>query len=409
MSTAVLATVPEHVPRELVYDFDCFAIDADDGDVQRAWQRLQYEAPDLFWTPRNDGHWVATRGEDIELMQTDHERFSHRRIDIPRTERKFRGLPLHVDPPEHRKYRALIAPSFAPAAVRSAATRARSVTVQLVEEIAPQGRCEFVGDFAKVLPIVVFLQIVDLPTEDATILVPIAERMIRAQTADDRKAAQAHMADYLRPWLDARHAEPGDDLLSVISTAEVDGRPIAPEEVMGMAMLVMAGGLDTVAAMLSFIVCFLAQHPEHRRQLVEDPELIPSATEELLRRHGLTAIAREVTHDFEFNGVALKQGDLVQVPNVLYGLDARVVDDPLTVDFHRAKPIPHAVFGNGPHRCPGNNLARQEIRIFLEEWLPRIPEFELDPTAGPPQIQTGMVSAVLSLPLRWDPTSVRAR
>jgi cytochrome P450 len=392
--------IPDHVAPERVVEFDCFDI-PDSDDPQLAWRRLQESGPEIFWTPHNGGHWVLTRAEDIERAQTDYERFSHSNYHVPKTPRRFRPLPMGVDPPEHGRYRRLIAPAFSPKAVRDLGDTVRTVTRELLDEIAPRGHCEFVGDFAKVLPIVVFLGIVDLPAEDRARLIPHAEALIRGKSVEQRRAGLDGLAAYLESWIDARSAKPAGDLISRIATAHVDGRPIERDEVFGLTMLVMAGGLDTVAAMLSFAARFLARSPSHRRALVEQPELIPAAVEELIRRHGLTATAREIACDFEYKGVTFRKGDMVQVPNVLYGLDDRVVERPLEVDFHREPPAPHASFGNGPHKCPGANLARQELRVFLEEWLARIPEFSTRPGSSA-QIDTGLVSGIRSLELAWE-------
>ena len=402
MATATEAvSVPAHVPADLVVDFDCFHIGGSENDVQLAWRdAVLAPGKDLFWTPRNGGHWVLARAADIARVQADYEHFSNRNFMIPRTERKFRPLPLGVDPPDHRKYRALIAPAFSPKAVREVSDEVREVTVGLVEELAPTRECEFVGDFAKVLPIVVFLGLAGIPQHERPVAVPLAERFIRAQEIDDRTEGLEQIAAYLKTWIEKRREQPEDDLISKIVHAQVGDRPITAEEVFGLLIVLFNGGLDTVAAMLAFAFRFLAMNPEHRHLLVDDTSLIPNAVEELLRRHSIIATAREVTGDIEIRGARLKAGDMVQCPTMVFGLSDENVERPLTVDFRRTAPIPIATFGHGPHKCPGANLARQELRIALEEWLPRIPDFELLPGASTDPA-TGLVSVIRSLHLRW--------
>jgi len=199
-----------------------------------------------------------------------------------------------------------------------------------------------------------------------------------------------------------RRAHPRNDLLGQLIAGKIEGRPINDEELRGTCTLLLGGGLDTVASMLGFIARFLATHPEHRRQLVEQPKLVPRAVDELIRRHGVANTARLVTRDFEFQGVPLREGDMIQIPNCLYGLDEARVDDPLRVDFNRPTPIPSAAFGNGPHRCPGMALARLEIRLFLEEWLPRIPDFHIK--AGTiPVAAVATTNSMRELWLSWIP------
>jgi cytochrome P450 len=401
-----LAPVPAHVPPELVYDFDFFAPPGADEDVQLAWKQLHEAAPDIFWTPRNGGHWVATRAEDILEIQTNHERFSHRVFTLPPDPQQTqRPLPLGVDPPEHGPYRRIIMPAFLPRVVNAVEATVRELAVELVEELAPRGECEFIEDFARKLPIAVFMKMVDLPFEDREILLPWAEVVVRSSDNAKRREAHANMAGYLAKWVDSRRAQPGDDVISSVVHAKVGDRPITTEETFNLLTLVLFGGLDTVASMLGFICRFLAMHPEHRCELVTHPELQKNAVEELIRRHGVSNTGRYITSDFVHGGVQFKAGDLIQVPNSLFGLDERMNADPTTVDFHR-EPVRHAAFGNGPHTCPGAVLARREIAVFLDEWLTRIPEFALRP-GSKPQMASGHVNGVTQLELVWDPATTR--
>lgn len=400
--TMPVTPVPSHVPSELVFDFDFFNPPGGEEDIHLAWKRLHDQAPDIFWTPRNGGHWIATRAEDIDVMQLDHERFSHGNFMLPKQDMPFPPLPLNLDPPEHTPFRQLIAPALSPRAVQSLTDTARATAIELIDKLAPQGHCEFVGDFAKVLPIVVFLGIVDLPAEDRELLLPLADVVVRSPDPQAKMEANKQIAGYLMKWIQLRSQEPGSDLISKIAHAKIKGRPLTPPEVFGLCTLVLVGGLDTVAGMLAFIARYLAEHPEHRRELIERPELLPVAIEELMRRHGLPNTARLITHDFEYKGIAFKQGEMIQMPKVLYNFDERVIDDPLTVNFHRPQPVPNATFGAGPHKCPGGPLARNEVQVFLEEWLKRIPDFRIKPGS---KVRTmgGMVNGLESLELVWDP------
>ena len=181
--------------------------------------------------------------------------------------------------------------------------------------------------------------------------------------------------------------------------AKVHGRDYTPEETFGMMVNVIFGGLDTVAASIGFLTRHLAEHAELRRQLVDDRSLIPVAIEEFLRRFGIPNTARLITHDFEYGGVTFKRGEQIMLPKTLHGLDERRYADPLTVDLGRPASR-HAAFGEGPHRCPGAGLARMELRVFLEEWLQRVPEFRIEPGLRP-VTSSGQVNGMMSLPLAW--------
>ncbi|KHK89101.1 cytochrome P450 [Novosphingobium malaysiense] len=394
---------PDHVPEALVVDFDFIELPGAEDDIQAGYQAYQRGCPDIFWTPQNGGHWVATRAEDIVFMQRNTDVFSNRMVTLPPfPEGTPPSIPLEIDPPRHAQYRRPLMQFLTPGAVKHLEDGVRKVAIDQIEALLPQGGCEFIEDFAKVLPIHVFLDAVDLPREDASMLLPIAEKSVRARSIEDRIEAHREMSGYLLGWVRKRRAEPGDDLLSQIVTIDVDGEMISEDEALSYATLVLFGGLDTVAGMIGLIGKFLAEHPDKCKELVEnldDAKFLKNAIEELIRRHGIANTARVLTQDYDYKGVHFKKGDHILPPNLLAGVDDRVIDDPLTVDFNRKKPV-HASFGNGAHACPGAGLARREIAVFLEEWLRRIPEFRVKPGTKP-VLETGQVNGIIKLELVW--------
>jgi cytochrome P450 len=397
-----LAPRPDHVPADLVRDFDLYDIPGAAEDIQAAYRAIQQASPDIFWTPHNGGHWVATRGEDIIEMQRDYSRFSHRHIVLPPMPDAPRQIPLEMDPPEHARYRRPLMQALMPSIVAELEAKVRQVAIDAVERLLPRGECEFVEDFAKVLPIHVFLALVELPLDDKAYLLTLAEDSVRGRDAETRGRSQQLMGAYLLPWIRARRETPGNDLLSKLVNVDIGGERISEAEATSYATLVLFGGLDTVAGMIAFIARFLAQNPGQRRQLVErldDDAFVRNAIEEMVRRHGLANTARVIAGDFDYKGVSFRAGDRILPANLFVGVDDRLNPDPLVVDFSREKPV-HAAFGNGAHACPGAVLARREIRIFLQEWLSRIPDFRIRPGTSP-VLATGMVNGVLRLELVW--------
>ena len=394
---------PENVPAELVRDFNFYDIPGAAEDVQAAYARIQQESPDIFWTPHNGGHWVATRADDILIMQRDYKHFTHQHIVLPPMPPGTpRQIPLEIDPPEHSRYRRPLMQALMPAIVSELETNVRKVAVDAIERMLPKGECEFIEEFAKVLPIHVFLELVNLPISDKEILLPVAEASVRGRDAETRLGAHQQMGAYLLDKVRARRENPSDDLLSKLVNAELDNGRISENEAIDYATLVLFGGLDTVAGMIGFIARFLALNPEHRRQLVErldDEAFLKNAIEELIRRHGLANTGRVIAEDYDYKGISFRKGDRILPANLYVGIDDRVNEDPLVVDFNREKPV-HAAFGNGPHACPGAVLARREIRIFLLEWLSRIPDFRIKPGTQP-VLATGLVNGVLRLDLCW--------
>jgi cytochrome P450 len=391
--------IPAHVPAERVRDIDLYNLPGASEDVHLAWKRVQDENPDVFYTPRYGGYWVVTRAELLDAIWPDHEHYSSRFISIPRIENAPPQLPIEADPPTHQYFRAPLNVALSPRAVQALSERARALAIELIERLKPTGRCEFVQEFAGHLPMEIFLSIVDLPSSDRDWLIARTEVMTRGGDAAGKQRATEEIFGYLQRWVEERRSGSAADLISRIAHVQVGDRPISHEEVLSECALVLFGGLDTVAGTMSFIARFLATHPQHRQQLVDDPSLIPQAIEELLRRHSIPTLARVVTKDVIVDGVTLRAGDHVQMTACLHGLDERAWPEPLKVDFAR-RPTDHMAFGRGVHKCPGSNLARSEIRVFLEEWLRRIPDFGIEPGA---QVVTaaGAVMGVLRLPLSW--------
>lgn len=390
--------LPLHVREEDVVDFDFYHPCEPGGDPFRAWTKL-HGGPSVAWTPHNGGHWIATRGEVIKTVLTDWERFSSSSAFIPRMDRP-KGVPLEYDPPEHAPLRKTLLPAFTPAAVRKWSDEARQLSIELIEGFAPDGRCEFVRDFAQQVPIIVFLKMMNLPLEDRLPLLAAVNEGLRPTSEESRLAARAFMNAYINRLVDQRMSDPGDDLLSNALQADLGGRTMNVVEAQGLASGLLGGGLDTVASTMAWIAMFLAEHPGHRKQLIDDRARIPKAIEELMRRFSIGNIARVARADMEFEGARLKAGEQILVSSCMHALDDTVFNDPWTVDFTRRDSYKHCTFSQGIHRCIGAPLAVQEIRIFMEEWLARIPHFGLDPD-DPPVMVTGIVHGVSHLPLRW--------
>lgn len=396
--------IPPHVAPDRVRDVDVFHLPGSDRDVHRAWLRLA-EGHDLIWTPHNGGHWIATGGSLLLSLFKGDERFSNRETAVPAGSMLVPTLPIQADGEAHKAYRALIEPAFRPATVEKYARRARELTVEIIERLLPTGQCEFTGDYATVLPLVIFLQIVDLPEDDREELHRHTRVMTHEPDLAKRHAAFRGVSDYLDEKIAERRANPRDDLLSKVIHGEAMGRPLDEVEVQGIAMLLLFGGLDTVASMMSFVMKFLAENVGHRQWIIDNPSQIAFAVEEIMRRHGVSQLMRTAVVDTEVDGTPVRAGDLIMLPSSLYGLDEREFDNPLEVDFSRPAKA-STTFGAGAHRCPGASLARLEMKIMVEEWLRRIPDFEIDPSR--PLVQTsGLVNGVLELPLCWPARAER--
>jgi len=389
---------PTHVPEDLVLDFDIFNPPGLTDDVHRVWKDLQLQAPRFFWSPRNGGHWIATRGADIEAMQANWQIFSYQSITLPANPTK--ALPVESDPPRHTGLRAIISPLFAPDTLKRVEATARTLSIKLIDQLLPRGRCEFRSEFVRYVPISVFLSLVDMPDADTDMLLELTEIRVRNPDPQAREKAKRTLLDYMGGLIESRRSKPGTDFLSRVIHGTVDGQPLPFEDLQNMLSTVMFGGLDTVASMTGFIFRYLALYPQQRARLSGQHPIPMSAVDELIRRHGVSNTSRVIAKDVVYEGVEFRAGERITLPGSLVGLDDEKFADALTVDFDRTNGSRHSAFGNGPHRCPGANMARMEIRVMLEEWLRRIPDFSLDPQQ-PVVAASGAVFGMLRLPLVW--------
>ncbi len=398
---SVLATVerPAHVPLEFVVDFDFMRPGPEGGDPFEAWSRL-HGLPPLVWTPRNGGHWLATRGEDIPVILKNYEPFSSRRAFIGMLERP-KAVPLEYDPPEHGPLRKVLIPAFLPKAVSQWSAEARRLSLELIEGFKAEGHCEFIHDFAQQLPMLIFLKILDLQLVHRRMLIKWVSTGLRSTDMAKRVDARTHLNAYLENLLDERLANPGNDLFSAAIQADIGGRKMNRQEALGLARGLLGGGLDTVAATMGWMAMFLAQNPSHRQELIADPRRIPKAIDEMMRRYSIANFARVVKDDLEYLGASLKAGEQILMASCIHGLDERSFEAPTEVRFDRKDSYQHSTLSHGIHRCIGAPLALQEIKIFLDEWLSRIPDFAIDPQ-DPPVMATGIVHGLTRLPLTWD-------
>ncbi|WP_157220731.1 cytochrome P450 [Flavisphingomonas formosensis] len=405
MNSSPVVAKPAHVPEDRVVDFDMFAPPGGKQDIHGAWMTLHRPGiPEVVWTPRNGGHWIATRAKQINEVFSDHKRFSSRVFLLPKENgEQFNVIPGSLNPPDHGAFRALLTPILSPKAVTALEGMIRDLAVDLIEGMRLRGSCTFNHDYAEILPLKVFMLLVNLPFDDAIGLKRVAEQLVRPSSQMAFGEAMQHLIAYLTPHIDARMGTDADDLLSRIVNGAIKDRRMTRDEAINMSISVLAAGLDTVANFASFALLFLARNPDRRRELIDNPGLIGNAVDELLRRFPVAMAAREARADLEFWGAQIKEGEMVLAVGPLAGLDDRWNENPLEVDFNRGN-IKHAAFGFGVHHCAGAHLARLELRITLEEWLTRIPEFEVAPGTEI-TYSAGHVCVVDQLPLVWDPSS----
>jgi cytochrome P450 len=402
----VTAKIPSHIPPERVVEFDRFRAPELQRCPHRSVTELFQSSPDIFYTTGDRGHWVVGRATVARDMLRQPDKFSSDPRFNPANARNPPTLPNQCDPPLHTGLRRIINPFFSPAGVQRLEQDVRALAAKFIDEALPRGQCEFLAELAQRFPVELFMRMANAPLDHRQRLIAMVDRFTRAPEIDERLAALQELGDYLKGMIAERESVPGDDLVSLAVHGQVDGRALTADEKLGMVTLLFLGGLDTVAAMLSFIMAYLGQNPAQYRRLVDDPALIGNAIEELMRVHGVAGTERGVTQDMVYNGVVFKAGDRLVFPAHIYGLDDQVVDDPFRVDFDRSVSS-HLVFGSGQHRCVGSHLARLEIRVFIEEWVRRIPAFSVDAVGDLPT-RGGLVWSPVAVPLVWPVTEAPA-
>jgi cytochrome P450 len=369
------------------------------------------DKPDIFWSPDLGGYWVVTRGPYIEEVFSRGDLFSVKSLAIPKQPQAPVLIPNSLEPPEHGKYRRILTQKmFSPRALAAMAEECRDMVREQLAVIKKAGSCEFVSEFATVIPIDMFLRMMGVSRTRRAEFLPFVNKVFRGKSAEETYQGFAQAGAFLGVWLDEQLADPTartrGHMLAAMLEAEVDGRPLTRDEMLSISMMLFLGGLDTVTSQTTHFFHFLATNPRHQSSLVQDPQLIPAAIEEMLRRFGISHIGRAVAKDIIFHGVAMKEGDSIVASTSISGVDRKAFPDPLTVDFGRFSGKPHHwAFGAGPHLCPGAHLARVELRIMLEEVLAALPNFRMKPESKLEYLP-GATLMVKGLPLIWDADGV---
>ena len=318
-------------------------------------------------------------------------------------------IPLHLDGPEHRHYRALLEPLFSPKAVSGLEPAVRALVDGLVDTFIADGHVELYGTFCEALPSAIFVELLGLSPADLPEFVKFKHAVVRPEgsTLEEMMAyadqAAQNMYAHLNRIFDEREASgntDGDDLISGLYSTTVDGKKLSRDEMLNIVFLLVIAGLDTVASSLSCIFAWLAAHPTERAALVADPSGWPRAVEEFLRFESPVIYgSRYVTEDFAINDLHFKSGEWVDVVWAAANMDPEAFQDPLTVDLTRARNA-HLDFASGPHRCLGSNLARMELITILEQFHRRIPDYRV--TEGEELVWTAVgVRMVSPLPLSF--------
>jgi cytochrome P450 len=379
------------------------------ADPYPIWDELRSRCP-VAHSERYGGTWLPLRHEDVAAVAYDTEHFTSRSVVVSEVRPGPEDLPAPIglappitsDPPFHAMARRLLLPAFSPKRIQALEPFTRELCVELLDATAGRPVVDAAVDYAEHIPLRVIVGMLGFPQEDADIF----RRFIRMvledvdQSAEERQALaeQGELDEYMDARIAEHLADPQDDLTTFLLDAELDGHKLEPEHVRGTMVLLMIAGIDTTWSAIGAALWHLAQHPADRRRLAAEPDLMPTAVEEFLRAYAPVTMARLVARDFDFRGRSLKEGDWLLLPFPAANRDPEFFPDPDKVLIDRTDNR-HAAFGLGIHRCIGSNLARMELRVALEEWMTRYPEFDLaDP--GAVTWSAGQVRGPRTVPVR---------
>ena len=352
---------------------------------------------------------LLTRKAEIDEALRHPEIFSSN-MDAVDLKNKRPMIPLQIDPPDHKKFRKLLDPLFAPRKMALLDDEVSALVNHLIDGFIDRGEVDFAKEFSIPFPSQVFLTLLGLPLDELDRFLVMKDGIIRpdhvtgkpygSQAVHDYQQKVADSVyDYFEEVLDQREVERRSDLLSHFLDAEVEGDRLSREDILDICFLFLIAGLDTVTATLDCMFSFLAQHPEHRRQIVESPEVIPNAIEELLRwETPVMGVARVAVEETELGGCPVHAGDAVMIMLGSANTDETEFPDANQVSFNR-EVNRHIAFGGGIHRCLGSNLARLELRVALREWHKRIPEYEVEP--GHTLVYTPSIRSIEHFPMRF--------
>jgi cytochrome P450 len=396
-----------------------FATDFDHTDPQWVadpypiWDELRDKCP-VAHTDRYGGAWLPVRHDDVAAVAYDTDHFTSRSVVVSDLRPNENDLPAPIgiappitsDPPFHQYARRLLLPAFAPKPIAALEPFTRDLCRELLDAQAGRNEFDAAVDYARHIPVRVIVKMLGFPQEDADIFRRFIHQVIEQVdlSEEDRRALQQQdeIGQYIEARIEEHRLHPQDDLTSFLMDAEIEGQKLGPDHIVGTMVLLMIAGIDTTWSAIGASLWHLATHPEDRKRLVAEPELLPTAVEEFLRFYGPVTMARIVAEDFEFDGKGggcpMHEGDWLLLPFPAANRDPEVFPDADTFVIDRAENR-HAAFGLGIHRCLGSNLARMELTVAIDEFLSRHPDFEVaDPDAV--TWSAGQVRGPRTIPVR---------
>ena len=344
------------------------------------YRQFRNECP-VGWVDTHDGFWAVSRYEDVFAIATDPGNFcSGQGIAIPPMEYDGRALPMESDPPEHTALRLILTSELNPKAVAEREPMLRQTAQSLLADLATLGEVDICEQYAKLLPTKVICQLLGIDGDAAKLqeLQEWTEEIVYERSdMDSARQASDNIVSFFNELIPERRKNLGDDFVSRLLTAEVDGEPLSDRDIMDFCWFLLIAGLDNTAFTIRNVLLQISNSDELREQLTTDPSLIPAAIEEVLRLYSpVWGIARTATSDTVVNGQQIMAGQRVMMLFASADRDGNEFPNPDQFELGRT-PNRHLAFGMGRHRCLGSHLARMEIKVAVEEFLKRYPDYQV--------------------------------
>jgi len=374
------------------------------SNPHEAFTWMRANAP-VYW----DGQaWGVTRYADLKEISKDPATYSN--AGGIRADADPLQMMIDMDDPEHFRRRKLVNRGFTPRRVRDREDDLRQVCTEIIDAVCERGECDFVKDIAAWLPLIMIGNDLGVAPADRAQLLEWSDAMLSALTGDPASLEPATLAfigytEYANNVIADRQANPGDDLMSILCHAEVDGDKLDHQAIIDESLLILIGGDETTRHVISGGAFQLLANREQWDTLRTRPEALTTGIEEMLR--WVTPIKnmnRTATRDVELRGQQIHEGDNVLLLYPSANRDEDVFVDPFRFDVERT-PNEHVAFGFGTHFCLGNSLARLELRVMFEELLRRLPDLELVSAEEPAFRPANFVSGYESMPVRFTPTA----
>jgi cholest-4-en-3-one 26-monooxygenase len=366
--------------------------------------------------PGGPGFWAVTRYEDCVTVNRDWERFSSAArgvmpFEMAEEDLEQQGLMmLNMDPPLHTRYRRLVNKGFTPRMVRDLEESIHRSTDVIIDQVIEAGRADFVTDISAELPLQVIAELLGVPQEDRHRMFEWSNNMVGNEDpeyqgqADQALVAAMELYAYAAELYGKKRIDPHADLMSVLTTVEVEGEHLSDLELELFFLLLTVAGNETTRNLMSGGMHAFFQHPDQWQRLLHDRSLLPTAVDEMLRYVSpVMNFRRTAMTDTVLSDTKIAKGDKVVFFHASANRDEQVFDDPDTFDIGR-NPNPHIAFGGGgPHFCLGTNLARTEIKVMFEHLLDRLPDIRQD--GDEQHLQSQFINGVKHLPVAFTPSA----